>query len=597
MPLTPGEDTGHWPELHRERRALVVVDVVESVRLMQQHEDDFIARWRRFVNEVRSEVLPPHGGRLVKSLGDGMLLEFGEVRNAVAAAHELHGRATLLNATSSDTAAIRLRVGAHIAEVVIDDLDVYGSGVNLAARLATLAGPGQTVISVEAREQVVPELDGNVSDLGDCYLKHIHAPVRAYRIDPPTHLPHDGLHLGPATQLRPVLAIVPWQTRSADPRVRELAKVLTDDLTAAAAQSHCWTTISRLTLRLLSDRPLDIASLGGLLHADYVLSGELRTSGGDCRVRLEMADVRTQCVVWIHQSRIDEEAAFDPATRLTATWLREATAAVLSHEVSLNHAAALPNLPGYSLYLHAVTLLHRLSRIDVARARDVLEELVERHPRSPDARAWLGKWHFMQLAQATSADRGNDLARARAHLRRALQTTPDHALSLALDGHLCAFADGDPGAAEAQLRVAVDRGASEPLVWLFLSNVLVQTGRAAEAVRAIERARQLSPWDPMRYFFDTFASSAYSAAGMHEQALAAANNSLRQNAAHLPGLVQLIIAQVLAEKIDDARATARRYLELRPQASVSRFLKQHGARGLPQAQLEASALLEAGLPP
>ena len=176
----PTNDGMQWPELQRSRRTIVVVDVVESVRLMQAHEADVIDRWRRFVNEVRGEVLITHGGRLVKSLGDGMLLEFANVPSAVAAALDMQQRIVPYNEAREATAAILLRIGLHTADVVVDDLDIYGTGVNLAARLAGLADPGGIVASAEVRDQLVPGLSAEVEDLGDCYLKHMAEPQRHF---------------------------------------------------------------------------------------------------------------------------------------------------------------------------------------------------------------------------------------------------------------------------------------------------------------------------------------------------------------------------------------------------------------------------------
>lgn len=120
-----------WPGLQRQRRAIVVVDVVESVRLMQLDEADVIDRWRRFVREVRKSVLPAHGGRLVKSLGDGLLLEFEKVRAATASSFEMLRNVVKLNVGRQSQSHVQLRVGIHLSDVVIDELDIYGSGVSL----------------------------------------------------------------------------------------------------------------------------------------------------------------------------------------------------------------------------------------------------------------------------------------------------------------------------------------------------------------------------------------------------------------------------------------------------------------------------------
>jgi len=166
-------------------RTLVFVDVVESVRLMEQNESDFVRRWRHLVRTIEKDILPPNRGRLVKSHGDGLLLEFSGVTSAVKAAYALQCACTSVNTDEQPERHILLRAGVHVGHLIADELDLYGSGVNLAARLLTLAGPGEIVVSADVRDQLAPVLDADVEDLGLCYLKHVHEPVRAYRIGPP----------------------------------------------------------------------------------------------------------------------------------------------------------------------------------------------------------------------------------------------------------------------------------------------------------------------------------------------------------------------------------------------------------------------------
>ena len=163
-------------------RAVLVVDVVESVRMMEDDEDDTVRRWRALVAQVLHDVPPRYGGRLVKSLGDGMMLEFEHAPGAVQAAFAIREICEKRNADASATRQMLLRMGAHIGPLIEDEHDVYGRSVNLAARIATLAGPGEIVVSAEIRDGLTAELDADVEDLGECYLKHVQHPVRAYRL-------------------------------------------------------------------------------------------------------------------------------------------------------------------------------------------------------------------------------------------------------------------------------------------------------------------------------------------------------------------------------------------------------------------------------
>jgi len=172
-------------ELRRVKSAILVVDVVDSVRLMLADEGAVITHWRRFVREVREVVLPAHGGTMVKSLGDGLLLRFEAVPAALRCAFALHRCMSRVGEGAPAHGALRLRAGLHHAAIVVDALDVYGAGVNLAARLVSLARPGETVVSAEARSHIAAPGLARVEAMGDCWLRHYSEPVAAWRCLPP----------------------------------------------------------------------------------------------------------------------------------------------------------------------------------------------------------------------------------------------------------------------------------------------------------------------------------------------------------------------------------------------------------------------------
>src|SRR4051812_46657239 len=166
-------------------RAILLIDVVESVRLVEQDEGGFFTRWLTFVDYIRTEVLPGCEGHFVKSLGDGVLLAFDGVRQAVTAAFAIQHASHHGNQNVRPDHQILLRMGLEVSEVLLDEGDVYGRGVNRASRLLSLAGPGEIIVSANVRDQVTADLDADIEDLGDCYLRNIPTPVRAYRVGPP----------------------------------------------------------------------------------------------------------------------------------------------------------------------------------------------------------------------------------------------------------------------------------------------------------------------------------------------------------------------------------------------------------------------------
>jgi adenylate cyclase len=588
------------PALQRQRRALVVMDVVESVRLMEANETDVIERWRRFVGEVRTQVLPQHGGRLVRSLGDGLLLEFEKVPAAVAAALEIQRRVAPYNAHRSANAAIHLRGGVHVAEVVVDDLDIYGPGVNLAARLASLAAPSRLVGSVAVRDAIVPSLDAEITDLGWCYLKHYEDAVRAYQLDP---VGTDTLLAQPlvATYARkdvlPVLAVTAVHAAQGDVEAMAIESAITDDLIAALSRCPFWHVVAALSAAALAGRRLPPLEVGRLLQAGFVLMVSAQRAGSERELVLELLDVSADCTIWAQSMRLRDGVAHwarDDLAQYVGTGVMQA---IVGRVTRIQHEIAVPNTPSYALLLQAVTLLHRTAPDEADTSRRILEQLIDRHPLAPDVHAWRGKWYIAQVIQKAVDNVADFQRRAGASLARSLECAPGHALALTLQGHCATLFERDCVKAEAYFRQALAAKPSEPLAWLLLSYVLAARDAAQDGVRALETAMRLSPFDPMPQMFDSFAAAVYGAAGAHERALTHASRAVRFNATHLPSLAQLIICQVAAQQVDEARQMAARYLVLRPTASVKRYEENHQARGSTIANREAQALLTAGIPP
>ena len=595
-PKTNSGDIDAWLVLPRVHRVVLVVDVVESVRLMEQDEEDTITRWRAFVHGVERELLPQHGGRLVKSLGDGLMLEFERVLPAVQSALAMQQLAQTMNQGRGAERCMFLRMGVHAADVVVDERDIYGAGVNLAARLATLAGPGEVVVSAEVRDELVPEVDAEVEDMGACYLKHLSQPLRTFRLQ--RTQPSGGSRQPPQAKIgRVSVAVLPLVAQGGTAIDATLAEVFADEVISILCKSNQWQVISRLTTSRLVGRQYGLRDVGNLLGATYVLSGQMLRVGQRCRLWLELSAAQDERVVWGTSLSVASQDLLDGGNDgPIATIAAEVGSQLIKGELSRASTSNLHNLEGQSVLLHAIAQMHRLSSAESDKARQALLYLCDRYPRSPEPRAWLAKWHFIQLAQGWSADAHLDAERARNEVNRALEISPEHALSLAIAGQVSAFAFGDATEAEQSLVKALSVNPNESLAWLFLSSVYANQGAGIEAVETATKARQLSPLDPLRYFYDIFAASAALAAGQYRHATELAHTSIRANRTHLPSYPVLIVAQALGGCVDEARATARAFLEMRPKASVARYRHLHQARPALVATY-CDALLAAGIPP
>ncbi|TMH98870.1 MAG: adenylate/guanylate cyclase domain-containing protein, partial [Betaproteobacteria bacterium] len=216
--------------LHYATRTVFFADVVESVRLMQRDELAAAARIRDLLLEAVNETIPRHQGHLLQRLGDGLMIAFAHPRYAIECARALHRRAAELAESVAVGDRVLLRIGIHAADILTDDVAFYGNGVNVAARLAALAGPGETVISLAARDQLTAGPGGEFVDLGLCHLKHVDAPLRAYRLGPRNAQPPE---IESQIVLRPTLAVIPLTLLSGGSPSLAVGEIIADEVIVA----------------------------------------------------------------------------------------------------------------------------------------------------------------------------------------------------------------------------------------------------------------------------------------------------------------------------------------------------------------------------
>jgi class 3 adenylate cyclase len=577
-------------------RAVVVVDMVESVRMMEIDEEGTVRRWQALVALIEARLLREHRGRLVKSTGDGLVLDFDDASAALRFAFDLVELCERLNAEPGQGLPLRLRVGAHVGRVFADGHDIHGRAVNLAARVMTLAEPGEIVVSAEFRDRLVQRLDALIEDLGLCYLKHIREPVRAYRLYRNGEAASRPRSVKVASELRPAVAVIPFMQDRPDAETAAVGDALVDDIIAALSRATGITVVSRLSTAPLRGRDCDLASIRRLLGVAYVVSGTFHTAAGVARVHAELCDARDGRVLWADrlQARVDD--LFQGQDAMVPRIVAQVSRAVVAVELRRVRSIPIPSLEGYSLFIGGVTLLHRLSSADFFRARELLDHVAEREPRCAAPLAMMAKWHILRLVQGWSSDPLAQGHQAQACARRALHLEPDHAFSLAIDGLVSCHVDKDLDAAALRCEAAVQANPQEPYAWAVMSGLHSYRGHAEAAQAAAERAIDLSPLDPARFVFEAYAASAMLVGGRHDEAIALARSSIRSNALHAPSHRLLVIGLQLAGHEPQARQAAAALMQVEPQLTVQGYLTRYPGRDHAHAAVFSSALRSAGVP-
>ena len=584
------------PGIHAERvvRTVLMVDVVESVRLIEDNEEDAISKWLSLVNHAEKDVLPAHGGRLVKSLGDGMLLEFGQTQSAVNAAFAIQRASHAANVGVAPERQILLRMGAQVGELIADEHDVYGRGVNLAARLMTLAGPGEIVVSAGVRDQLTPALDAEIEDLGDCHLKHVAQPVRAYRVGPPG--PHPVIEPGDVDDIHPTIAIIPFTSHGNERRHQVLGEVLADEMISAFSGTTELNVISRLSTTAFRGRLASLDAVKSHLKASYVLSGGYRVLGKRLALVVELAETKSGRVIWSKELNGLVSGIVSGEDELVHQVIDDVSNAISARELQRAQSQALPTLESYSLLMGAIVLLHRFSAQDYNQARDMLEALVDRAPRRAVPHAWLAKWHVMRVWQGWSPDPKLEARLALDHTKRALDADQNCTLALAVDGlvHVNLLKRFD--LAQERYEHALRVNPNDSLAWALFGTLHAFRGDGEQAMKGTGRALRLSPLDPMRAYYDSLAGTAALAARRYERAVECARRSLRGNRTHTSTHRVLAIALWELGRTEEARKAVEEVMRLDPTLTVGSYLERSPASEHETGKIWAAALRSAGVP-
>jgi len=579
--------------LHYATRTVVFADVVESVRLMQRDELIVAQRIRSLLLQASNEIVPRNRGHVLQRLGDGLMLDFAHPRHAAECARELHRRCAELSAKLPADDRVLMRIGIHVADILTDDVAIYGHGVNVAARLAAVAGPGETVISAAARDQLTAGLDGEIEDLGSCHLKNIEAPVRTYRLGLRNVQP-----LAPGTQskLRPTLAVIPLAFRSGGREFLAVGEIIADEVIATMSQAPELRVVSRLSTTAFRGRKYELDDIRTYLGATYVLSGGYRVVGDALIVNVELADTRNNEVMWAKgfRTKVGELLAVD--NELVGSLVAGISDAIMNTEIARAATHALPTLDAGTLLLGGVGLMHRFDPRDFDKGRLAFEHLIERYPRFPAPYAYLAEWHVLKVAQGWFASLDKEAASALDRINRALDIDPADSLALTVNGMVHANLLRKHESAKQSYDLALQRNPNAGLAWLHRGTLWAFQGRGREAMEETQRAAALSPLDPWRYYYESLCATAALSARDYERALELARRSLQGNRTHVSTLRVIAIAASELGRMEEARDAVTELRKLDPSLTVSGYLARSPARNFETGAIWSEALRRADLP-
>jgi TolB-like protein/class 3 adenylate cyclase len=558
----------------RKLAAILVSDVVGYSRLAGSDEDRILARLRALRSDLIDPIIAVHHGRVVKRTGDGAIVEFRSIVDAVRSGIEVQDGMVERNAGLPPERRIEFRIGIHVGDVVEEsDGDLMGDGVNIAARLEGIAEPGAICLSEDAYRQVKSRIDLTVRDLGQQSLKNIAEPVRVYslQVGAPAHAKLAAHTKPPSASTPPRLSIVvlPFANLSGDSEQEYFVDGVTESLTTDLSRISGSLVIARNTAFTYKGKHVDVRQIGRELGVRYVLEGSVQRSGARMRVNVQLIDAETGNHLWAE--RFDKPLAdlFDMQDEIVARLASQLGTQFIAAEA--RRAEMTPHPDSMDLYFQGMACVNRGFTPELAaQARGFFERALALDPQNVDALAIKG-WHDVHVASSLeTTDRAARLAAAEAAATQALSLAPDHAFAHLALGAVYMFSNrAAQGIAECEHARGLNRSLAVAHATIGLGELAL--GHAEETEGHILEALRLSPRDVLAYHWMFMAGVAKLQLGSDEEAVAWQRRSLDANR-NIP-LAHFNLAAALAHlgRFDEARASVQAGLALDPSFTVSRW--------------------------
>ena len=580
----------------RRLRAVLFVDMVDSVRIMSLDETGTIARWRELMAAVAAVDLPKWGGRRVKLQGDGMLAEFESTIGAIECALAIQARAAQSESGHDRAASIRLRMGVHVADVVADEFDIYGDGVNLAARLRDLGGPDEIIASAAVRDQLTDGLGVVIEDLGERKLKGLDRQVRAFRIWPPGPLRATSPDRRRRTGDRPAIAVLPFRNLSGNPRNDFLGDLIAEDVIADLSRLTDLHLTSRLSTAPFRDRLYEPRNIAEMLGVRYVLAGSLSATDTRLRLTAELTEAEAGHVVWAERFDGSPDDLFELQDRLSIEIAKRAVPHLRQIEFRRARSKRAEDLTAYELTLRAIDFLHGRSLDDLEHAQRLLATATTADPHYATPHVWLARSRVLQVGQGWSSDVASDTQEANRHAEDALARDAGDAYALSVWGFVQAYLHKDLDAALARYERAITINPSAVWAWAWSASARSWRGEGDLAAELIQRAIDLSPFDPHMYNFAAIACGAHAVRGDYDQAIEWGRRSLRENRMFSAAHKLLTLSLALSGQEVKAQQAAAELMALEPGLTVEAFRRRHPGSGAGHMERFCTGLLKAGVP-
>jgi adenylate cyclase len=492
------------PGAERRLAAILAADMVGYSRLMETDEGGTLARLRTHRLELIDPAVAKHRGRLIKTTGDGMLMEFHSVADAVTCAAEIQRRMGRRNADVAPARWIQFRIGINLGDVIVEeDGDIFGDGVNVASRLEALAEPGGICVSAAVRDQVGDRLDVAFEDLGEQTVKNIARPLRVFKVL--LEKEEEAAATAPAAPAAkpaaamPAVAVLPFANMSGEADQEFFADGLTEDIITELSRFRSMVVISRNSAFVHKGRAVKVPEVAAEFGVDYVVEGSVRKSGDRVRVTVQLVDGQTDRHVWAEKYDRKLEDIFTIQDEITSAIVATIPGRLEAAGHDRAKRKATDNMAAYECVLTGKVLHHRSTPEDNAEAQRLLDRAIALDPDYAHAHAWKACVLGQTWVNGWAEDRDATWAKVTAALETALTLDDNdsdvHRILAAVN-----MASGDLAAARHHQDRGLALNPNNDLIVVQQGELLTWLGRPEEGIEWIRRAMRLNPYHPERFW-------------------------------------------------------------------------------------------------
>lgn len=555
----------------RRLAAILAADVAGYSRMMGADEEGTLRQLKEHRKELLDPKITEHRGRIVKTTGDGMLVEFVSVVDAVRCAVDIQRAMIERTAQLPPEKRIQFRVGINVGDIIIDDTDIYGDGVNVAARLEALADPGGIMVSRVVHDQVQDKLGFEFEDMGEQAVKNIARPIGLHRIHLTEQAPRS---LSPtlakterAASERPSIAVLPFANMSGDPEQEYFADGISEDIITGLSKLRWFFVIARNSSFTYKGKAVDVKRAARELGVRYVLEGSVRKGGNRLRITAQLIDAATGNHIWA--DRYDGELAdvFALQDEITKKVVAAIEPKLLEAEAVRSQSRSAEDLDAWEMVIRANSLFWRLTKSEIAAAIDLLQTAVERYPEYAPAHSQLA---FAMLVSGYIGSRLTEeqLQVAAVHAGRATELDDsDPSAHLALG--FAAFMNRQTNIAASEFHRALSLNPNFAAAHGYLGWTLAFDGQVDLARAHLEEAMRMSPQDPQNAIFNTGLAIAHYFAGRYAEAVEYSHKALQQRSTFTAGYRIHVASLAQAGKIEEAREALARLKERHPDLSIA----------------------------